>query len=314
MFYDTCIHVMKSPLNLVTSENRLAILTFHRVLIKPDKIISDHIDEVVFSWQMSLIAKHFNVLRLTEAIERLKTNSLPARALCITFDDGYADNYTVALPILKKMKICATFFIATGFLNGGRMWNDTLIEAVRRVKGDRLDMRQLGLDVYDTTSDQTKKHTIYQLIKKLKYFQMDQRNDKIDEIKEFIGETLPHNLMMNDAQVKDLYDQGMEIGGHTVCHPILSKISDKQAEEEIITNKQVLEKIIRAPLVSFAYPNGQPEVDFKSRDMKIVKQVGYRYAVSTASGVAGKTADLYLGSTTVEVCASFINVIFKEKI
>jgi len=293
VFHNACVHVMKSPLSLATSENRLAILTFHRVLIEQDKIISDHIDEAVFSWQMSLIAKHFNVMRLTEAVERLKTNSLPTRALCITFDDGYADNYSVALPILKKMNLCATFFIATGFLNGGRMWNDTLIEAVRRVKGDSLDMRQLGLDVYDTTTDQARRCTIYQLIKKLKYFQIDQRNDKIDEIKEFIGEALPNNLMMNDAQVKDLYDQGMDIGGHTVCHPILSRISDKQAEEEIITNKQVLEEIIGAPLASFAYPNGQPDVDFKSRDMEIVKQAGYKHAVSTASGVAGKAADLY---------------------
>jgi len=293
VFHNACINVIKPLLSLVTLENRLAILTFHRVLMEQDNIISDHIDETVFSWQMSLIAKHFNVMRLTEAVERLKANSLPARALCITFDDGYADNYTVALPVLKKMNLNATFFIATGFLNGGRMWNDTLIEAVRRVKGESLDMRQLGLDVYDITSDKTKKRTIYQLINKLKYYPVDRRHEKIDEIKTFIGVTLPNNLMMSDAQVKDLYDHGMEIGGHTVNHPILSRISDKQAEEEIIANKHVLEEIIGAPLVSFAYPNGKPDVDFKSRDMEIVKQAGYMCAVSTASGVAGKAANLY---------------------
>ena len=58
---------------------------------------------------------------------------LPSRSVAVTFDDGYADNARIALPILREERVPATFFIATAYLDGGRMWNDTVIEAVRRL-------------------------------------------------------------------------------------------------------------------------------------------------------------------------------------
>ncbi|WP_163360867.1 polysaccharide deacetylase family protein, partial [Escherichia coli] len=73
----------------------------------------------------------FNVLPLDEAAQRLKDGSLPARAAALSFDDGYADNHDIALPLLQKHGLPCSFFIATGFLDGGRMWNDTLIESIR---------------------------------------------------------------------------------------------------------------------------------------------------------------------------------------
>jgi len=72
---------------------------------------------------------------LSDAITRLRRGTLPSCAVSITFDDGYADNAENALPLLQKYAITATFFIASGFIDGGRMWNDTVIESVRRAKG-----------------------------------------------------------------------------------------------------------------------------------------------------------------------------------
>ena len=78
---------------------------------------------------------------------RLQQGRLPPRALAITFDDGYADNRTVAAPLLERHGLPCTFFVATGFLDGGRMWNDTLIETVRRAPGQTLDLRDLTPDL-----------------------------------------------------------------------------------------------------------------------------------------------------------------------
>ena len=94
---------------------------------------------------MALLAAHFTVLPLSEAVERLARGALPARAVCVTFDDGYADNYAVAAPILPGMGSAATFFVAARYLDGGRMWNDTIIEAVRRATGPTLELSGLGL-------------------------------------------------------------------------------------------------------------------------------------------------------------------------
>ena len=111
---------------------RLSVLIFHRVLPRPDPLFPGVIDAAGFDAICRWVKGWFNVLALDDAARRLRDGSLPERALAITFDDGYADNHDVALPILLRHGLPATFFIATGFLDGGRMWNDTVIESIRR--------------------------------------------------------------------------------------------------------------------------------------------------------------------------------------
>src|SRR5215471_13800654 len=109
----------------------LTVLMYHRVLENPDPL-TGAVDARHFELQMRALREYFRVLPLTEAVDRLRARKLPSRAVSITFDDGYADNAVVALPILQAHSLHATFFVADGFLNGGRMFNDTVIEAVRR--------------------------------------------------------------------------------------------------------------------------------------------------------------------------------------
>ena len=90
---------------------RLSVLIYHRVLARPDPMFPEQIDAARFTMQMELLSRRFNVLPLAEAVQRLQSNSLDSRSACITFDDGYADNYTIALPILKRHGLTATFFI-----------------------------------------------------------------------------------------------------------------------------------------------------------------------------------------------------------
>jgi peptidoglycan/xylan/chitin deacetylase (PgdA/CDA1 family) len=99
--------------------SRLPILMFHRVRKSVDPLMPDEIDAAQFDRICSWLATWFNVIALDDAVNRLEGGSLPERSLAITFDDGYADNHDVALPILTRHRLPATFFIATGFLDGG---------------------------------------------------------------------------------------------------------------------------------------------------------------------------------------------------
>jgi len=123
----------------------LSILTYHRVVAEPDALVPDHVCAEEFDGQLAVLARWFRVLPLSEAVARLRAGTLPARAACVTFDDGYADNAHIALPLLLKRGLPATFFVAAGFLDGGRMWNDSVIEAIRAAQGDTLDARCAGL-------------------------------------------------------------------------------------------------------------------------------------------------------------------------
>ena len=134
------------------ARGRLTILIFHRVHAQPDDFFPQEMHAAAFRKRMIWVRTWFNVLALDEAVSGLARGSLPARALAITFDDGYADNYTVAWPILRELGLHATFFVAAAFLDGGRMWNDTLAETIRRVDVPSLDLSALDLGRHRLTA------------------------------------------------------------------------------------------------------------------------------------------------------------------
>lgn len=268
----------------------LISLIFHRVLAEPDPLLPSEPDATRFAAQLELIARHFRVLPLAEAVARLDQGTLPSRAVVITFDDGYANNYTVALPLLKARGIPATVFVAPGFLNGGRMFNDTVIEAVRAAPRE-LDLCDLGLGRYELADDRARVLAAEQLIVKLKHLEPPERAAQVARLAERATRPLPRDLMMSDAQVIGLHRAGIEIGAHTLHHPILTSTDIDTARAEIAGSKAKLEGLLEAPVSSFAYPNGRPVRDYDRRHVELVAAAGFRVALSTAWGAATHDTD-----------------------
>lgn len=266
---------------------------FHRVLPEPDPIFPDEIDTKRFDELLGWLTNWFNILPLDEAVMRLQTNSLPPRAAAITFDDGYEDNFSLALPLLKKYGISATFFIATGFLNGGRMWNDSVIEAVKRTSESSLDLSSIGLGIVSVSNVQEKKAAIAQIIGALKYDGLTQRQLKSDEIGKLAKVELPSNLMMTSAQVQQMHANGMQIGAHTVNHPILAKTDLITAEREIAESKLCLEQLVKEPVKLFAYPNGRPGQDYLPEHALLTRKLGFMASVATSWGVSKRDSNLF---------------------
>ena len=265
---------------------RLSILIFHRVHAEPDALFPEEMHAASFRERMLWIRHWFNVIPLDEAVVALARGTLPSRALAITFDDGYADNVTVALPILRELGLHATFFVATGFLDGGRMWNDTIIETLRRVSGDELDVAALGLGRHSIRSLPERRHAIDVLIAKLKYLASPERQTRVDAMAAQAGVSLPSDLMMTGAQLRSLASAGMGLGGHTANHPILTRLDDATARREIGEGREALQGIVRQPVSLFAYPNGKPGIDYAAVHVRMAKECGFAAAVSTAPGAA----------------------------
>lgn len=272
---------------------RLVILLFHRVLPQPDPMFPEDHDAAAFEAQLEFLARHFRVLPLTEAIRFLFEKRLPARAVCITFDDGYADNAEIALPILRRHGLHATFFVASGFLDGGRMWNDSVIEAVRRAGGESLDLTDLGFGRYPVSDFRSKRLAAEALVDALKYRAPAARSEVVERIAGRIGAMLPGDLMLRADQVRALHSAGMDIGAHTVRHPILAAVDAISAREEIARGREQLESIIGGRVTLFAYPNGRPRRDYGFEHARLVESLGFAAAVSTAPGAARHDSDRY---------------------
>lgn len=273
---------------------KLSILIFHRVLTQVDPLFPSEATVQSFDWQMGLLKSLFNVLPLPEAVSCLKTGTLPARAAAITFDDGYADNVTQALPILQKHGLHATFFIATAYLDGGRMFNDTVIESLRNTRLAQLDLRDMQLGQYTLGSVAARTQAIHQILPKIKYLLPDAREAAAAQLAARTEvENLPLDFMMTTAQLKNLHAAGMEIGGHTHRHPILAKLDRNAARAEIAAGKTALEEKLGTRVRLFAYPNGKPGSDYLPEQAEIVRELGFEGAVSTSHGVSTGHSDIF---------------------
>ena len=273
---------------------KLTVLTYHRVPLRHDPLLhEDQIDAACFEAHMATISQDFKVMPLGEAIALLRENRLPPKAVAITFDDGYFDNHAVALPILQRHGLTATFFICSGYLDDGLMFNDLITEAVRQTALGQIDLGWLKLG-QRTLTPATRRQLANDLTAQTKYMPPQERQETCLRIWRTLcpGARMPR-VMMTPEQVLDLSRQGMAIEGHTHTHPILTQTAIEHARKDIELNIAALSDITGARPRLFAYPNGRPGLDFTAEHMTLVKDLGFDAAVSTHWGTATRHSELF---------------------
>ncbi len=271
---------------------RLSILMFHRVLAAPDPLFPDVPDAIRFGEVLRWMKSWFNVLPLDRAVRQLKARTLPDRAAAITFDDGYADNCAVALPLLEEHRLTATFFIATAFIDGGTMWNDTIIEAIRGCPHRALDLDPVGMGQHSLATRNDRRAAIDALLARIKYLPGPQRVALSLRIAAIAGVAPPPHLMMSSLEVRQLHRAGMQIGAHTMSHPILTNLTRDEVRAEIQGSRQWLEALLGQSVNLFAYPNGRRGDDYAQEHASLVREMGFEAAVATDPGAADADSDL----------------------
>jgi peptidoglycan/xylan/chitin deacetylase (PgdA/CDA1 family) len=273
--------------------NRLCVVNYHRILAAPDPMLESEPDIEVFRWQMALLARCFNVLPLPDALAALDAGCLPPRALSITFDDGYRSVHDLALPVLLEYKLPATVFVTSGYINGGNMWNDHIIEAVQDLPHGPLDLRDFGLDVYPLDNLTTRKSSALKLTEASKYLPPATRLALVARLSSLLGKQDGRNLMLTVEMLANLDRHGIEIGAHTVSHPILTSLDDASARREIDLGKEQLETLLGKPVRLFAYPNGKVGKDFDARHKSMVREAGFTAAFTTLPGAITSGSDRF---------------------
>ena len=260
---------------------RLRVLMYHRVVGGVPGAVNPGLTASQFEWQMMVLARHFNMLSLSDGVTRYKEGTLPARAACVTFDDGFSDTLRLALPIAQKVGVPIAVFVTTRYLNGGIMFNDSIGAAFDSSDAGRLDLRDLGLGLHALRSDADRVSGFNAVIDQIKYRSVDERLELARRIAAIAEVDVPSDLMLDDAGLRALHQGGAEIGSHTHSHPILSLCNDEEARCEIEEGKRRLERILGAEVRLFAYPNGKPGRDYGPRDVDLVRKAGFEAAFTT---------------------------------
>jgi glycosyltransferase involved in cell wall biosynthesis/peptidoglycan/xylan/chitin deacetylase (PgdA/CDA1 family) len=283
------------PLRLLSPagrRGRLLIFTYHRVLPQHDALLPDEADATTFAAQMDWVRKFCNVLALPEAVSRLAEGTLPDRAACITFDDGYANSYDIARPILAERGLPATVFIAVDAVERGIMWNDLVIESIREVGGRlaRDHLTILGIEAEVPAPGPTSLDVV---LNALKYRPLRERWALAAELYRRVARREPPRLMMTPEMVLALARAGFDIGAHTVNHPILANQTPEEARYEIQASRDWITHAVGSQPASFAYPNGRLGRDYDESHARMVREAGFELAVSTAWGCARRGSDAF---------------------
>ncbi|MBL4574585.1 MAG: polysaccharide deacetylase family protein [Opitutaceae bacterium] len=274
----------------------LYVLNFHRIG-NPDTTPFDPNvfsgNEGQFAEHIKVITSRFRVISIRELLNIMDLSmTLSEPVAMITFDDGYVDNYSKSFPILKSFGATATFFLATNFIENQQIpWWDEAAWIVRNTRQDAILLPGLEKPINIKGSDI--KLSIREV---LRYFK-DNEERTVDEkmviLKDVCNQEFNYNgsnpLFLNWDQVRELKNEGMDVGSHTCSHRILSHLSPEDQKREIKSSKSIIEKKIGSQIHAFAYPVGGLE-SFTTSTSSIVKESGYRVAFTFPLG-GGYTRD-----------------------
>jgi peptidoglycan/xylan/chitin deacetylase (PgdA/CDA1 family) len=280
----------------IATKHRPRIFMYHRFSRDPHSEPTV-IDAAMFDWQVREIISRFHVHTLSDYLRMVRgSGGIPPRIAIITVDDGYLDFYEIAFPILRKHGVRATFFVTVNFIEKKIwLWPDIIRFALENAQG-KISFSFFG-DSFDLSRDD--RESVRREWESLSDFCIgldeDRKWDFISGLLEAARVDLPREPIAAYSpvtwdQIREMKGQGIEIGSHTLNHPILSKVrEERRLVEEIGDSRRVLEERIGDRVASFCYPNGKPE-DIDERVVAVVREAGYHGAVVT---VGALTDDLY---------------------
>lgn len=266
------------------TKNQPKVLVYHRFSETPK---SGYCTPKSFEQQLQYICRYYNVVSMSELAEQYydKRNLAP-NTIAITVDDGYEDFYNIAYPLLKKYKLPATLYVATGFIeNKLWLWPDQVTYILNHAEKQRAEFtydEQITLPAINTTD--SKSNDWQYLIDRLLEVSDTTKHLIIKQLAETWGVILPTQAPdeckpSTPQHLLEMANNRIEIGGHTVTHPSLGRVDDVQAKVEITESKKYIDDLLGISARSFCYPNGT-EFDYNETTKHITEQAGYSCAVT----------------------------------
>jgi peptidoglycan/xylan/chitin deacetylase (PgdA/CDA1 family) len=285
------------------------ILYYHRVNNAHDPFFPA-ISTDLFEAEMRFVSKHYRVVSLAELVERLGGHDTEP-VLAITFDDGYRDNYQNAFPILQRYGVPATIFLTTGSMDTGEaLWFERLALAVKKTSRTFIDLDLPATSRLWLRTQAERLAANTHMFSALRSIPDSDRRALLKAVIKHLGvrdDAERDRQMLAWDDVRFMSAHHITFGGHTVSHPFLSRLSRDEFRWEVSECKRRVEEEVQRSAAYFAYPNGREE-DFGLANKALVREAGYRAAVTTIWGVNTSSTDpfeLRRGGPWEETAAAF---------
>lgn len=289
------------------ARGRTGILMYHRVLsprqrhpgIEPGMFV----DSRTFRQQVAFLKQHCRVVSLDRILEIHQGGGGPEgdEPMCaLTFDDGWADFYEHAYPVLKAHQVPATVFLPTDYIGTGRwFWTDRLgfLLHGREIKGGPAQSgAESGHPLVRRilSAPGPLQARLAAAIAELKALPQEEIEEVLQETAAAlrVAPAPPGRAFLTWEEVREMAGSGLvSFGSHTAGHAILTTIGEAAVAEELVRSRQKLEaeKIVSRDAVSFCYPNG----NHNGKIARQVREAGYCLAVTTRNGWNGPEQDRF---------------------
>ena len=279
----------------------LYVFNYHRIGDAQDT----EFDRAVFSCTEKAFEKHvillknnFTVINCQQLITLINNQELTQdRYAIITFDDGYVDNYIKAFPILKKHNISGSFYIATDFVGSTHIpWWDEIAYLLRNSCGQSYSLpnKEEKFFLEERTIDRTIREIMTGAKTQEEYSVLDVLADvrKMFPLALSLLQKENSQLFMSWPQIKDMAENGMEIGSHTLSHRILSRLSKEDQNNEIFISKEILENKLNRTINTIAYPVGRYNC-YNELSYELVEKAKYDLAFNNEPGFHQHIENIY---------------------
>lgn len=284
------------------------VLMYHRILPATDSRAQIEEPGMVvtpesFSTHVGLLTQYFEIVKLSSWIERKNQGApLPAKACAITFDDGWADNYEFAFPILRQASIPATIFLVSGMIGTEHtFWPERLAQLITTLASSQMYdwshpslewlRKNLGSES-DLPQTPPSNEVISRIIARTKHLPDDEIHVRLNQVEDELGltDTRRDPAILDRKQLLEMTSSGLvEAGSHT-CHHIrlVEQVPEAVMEAEIRDSRAAIEKLTGTPVTTFCYPNG----DYSPKALDIVRHY-YSGAVTTRKGWNSVNSDIH---------------------
>jgi peptidoglycan/xylan/chitin deacetylase (PgdA/CDA1 family) len=286
------------------------ILMYHRIAEADSDPWGLCVTPKHFAEHLDVLKTYGKPIHLQQLVNQLSERKSITGSIVVTFDDGYADNFYFAKPLLEQFNVPATVFVTTGGIGSAQeFWWDEL-DKILLQPGNLPEVLELTINheshqwvlsqntTYshedfdkhrywrvETSEDPSDRHKLYrQLYQLLHTLPADYRQNILNDLRQWAKVDASGRQTHRALSATELIELGqsglIEIGAHTVTHPFLAELSSINQRTEIQQSKKYLEDVLMRPISSFSYPNGS----YTEETISIVKELGFHCACSSLVG------------------------------
>lgn len=291
LFYSGLLRFWILARRWARGSREICIIGLHRILSDEQRLRANSLQGIIlrertFAKMLEFIRHNFTVLSLAEFLEG-DAGSASTPPCLLTFDDGWRDNFTTALPWLKKFQMPAIIFAVTGLIEGREtFW----IERLDRVWRTASLRPQFSAALESFSQGRVTATSFEAVVEFLKHLPARSRDEFLKPWLSSGGnEDCGPNEMFTWEEASVLENDGVAIEAHTVTHPLLVYEDAPTVEQELANSKRTIEDKLKKKVRAFAYPNGS----WNDRVRRQVQEAGYDCAFITAQGLYHQGEDAF---------------------